>query len=414
MARRSGRHHLATWEIALVKAMLRDWKKSDQDILAYFTRPVRSINHRLVSQIRTGNMHARIKPASSEQLSEFVKNYPRIDWDTGLHLYGDELLIKSREAMLNAVQTYNNPRAQFRSEIFIVLAVIAWTYLMHAFYKNEGVDYRYKRGGGGRTQIDKTAQGAERYWNLEKCLQAQKCPLDEMTKSNLFFLLEIRHEIEHRMTNRIDDFISAKLQACCQNFNAYIKKIFGEELGFDNDLSFAIQFSHLSLEQQREMVKAQDIPENIILAQDQFEDRLDEDALKDPRYAVRVLFTPKNVNRKGQADQVVEFVSANSEDGKKINRVLIKESERKNTNPGKLCEKCRKKGLSSSTCTITHNCGNLLRRKHRKRGMESSLAMANGTGIKNGWKECVSIAVKMRIATSNVCGVINRPETFRP
>ncbi|MDR0810159.1 MAG: hypothetical protein LBE86_13710 [Gemmobacter sp.] len=38
---------LECWEIALIKAMVADGRwPNDQDILAYFTRPTRSINHR--------------------------------------------------------------------------------------------------------------------------------------------------------------------------------------------------------------------------------------------------------------------------------------------------------------------------------------------------------------------------------
>lgn len=46
-----------------------------------------------------------------------------------------ELIYKSKEAMLSAVQIYNNPLIKFKSEIFIVIAIISWTYLMHAYYK---------------------------------------------------------------------------------------------------------------------------------------------------------------------------------------------------------------------------------------------------------------------------------------
>lgn len=59
-----------------------------------------------------------------------------------------ELLIKSREAMMSAVQLYNNPQITFKSETFITLAIIAWTYLLHAFYANEGIDYRYFHNKG--------------------------------------------------------------------------------------------------------------------------------------------------------------------------------------------------------------------------------------------------------------------------
>ena len=53
-----------------------------------------------------------------------------------------ELLLKSREAMMAAVQIYNNPQITFKSEAFITLAIIAWTYLLHDYYANIGVDYR--------------------------------------------------------------------------------------------------------------------------------------------------------------------------------------------------------------------------------------------------------------------------------
>ncbi len=54
-----------------------------------------------------------------------------------------ELLLKSREAALSAVQTFNNPLTTFKAETFIVLMVIAWTYMLHAYYRREGVEYRY-------------------------------------------------------------------------------------------------------------------------------------------------------------------------------------------------------------------------------------------------------------------------------
>ena len=51
---------LEQWEVAIVKAMLAKQDRTDQDILAYFTRPSRSVNHRLIGQIRKGIRHAAI------------------------------------------------------------------------------------------------------------------------------------------------------------------------------------------------------------------------------------------------------------------------------------------------------------------------------------------------------------------
>ena len=54
-----------------------------------------------------------------------------------------ELLKKSREAMLSAVEIYNNPQITFKAETFITLAIIAWTYLLHAYYRENNIEYRY-------------------------------------------------------------------------------------------------------------------------------------------------------------------------------------------------------------------------------------------------------------------------------
>lgn len=46
-----------------------------------------------------------------------------------------ELLKKSREAALAAVQIFNNPNISFKSESYVVLMIIAWTYLLHAYFR---------------------------------------------------------------------------------------------------------------------------------------------------------------------------------------------------------------------------------------------------------------------------------------
>ena len=164
--------------------------------------------------------------------------------------FKDELIKKSREAILAAVQIYNNPQITFKSEAFITLSVIAWTYLFHAYYRNIKIDFRYYKMKGKNRRYDKTKQGAYKHWELERCLNDDCCPIDDDSKNNLKFLIGLRHEIEHQMTNRIDEYLSAKLQACCINFNYYIKQFFGNKYGVDNELALSIQFSPITPEQQ--------------------------------------------------------------------------------------------------------------------------------------------------------------------
>ena len=138
-----------------------------------------------------------------------------------------ELLQKSKEAALSAVQIFNNPNISFKAETYIVLMIIAWTYLLHAFYRSTGIEYRYfQTQANGKRKFDRTKNGAYKFWELERCLNDESSPLDKDTSNNLRFLIGIRHEIEHQMTTRIDDILSAKFQACCLNYDEYLRKLF--------------------------------------------------------------------------------------------------------------------------------------------------------------------------------------------
>lgn len=315
---------------------------NDQDILAYFTRPTRSINHGRIKEIRSGEKHKNVAPASSEELENFRASWPQIDVSTGLHIRGDELLIKSREAMLHAVQSYNTPKTYFKSEIFIVTAVIAWTYLLHWHYKQIGVDYRHMKKGTNEPL--KTKHGADKHWELEACLDSDKCPLDQATRSNLKFIIEIRHEIEHQMTQRIDSSISAKLQACCLNFNAYYKKLVGDRYGLEADIGVALQFSTIEIEQRNILLKETDLPKNFLAAQQEFEGSIEDSILSDSRYSYRVALIQKTANTRGKADQLVEFVKAGTTEGQDIQRILLKETEKKKYKPKEIVKILRSEG----------------------------------------------------------------------
>lgn len=261
----------------------------------------------------------------------------------------NELLIKSREAMLSAVQVFNNPNILFKSEIFIVLSNISWTYLLHSFYRKIDIDYRYFEQKPKRKEFDKTKKGAIKHWELERCLSDNNCPIDSITKSNLLFLIGLRHEIEHQMTTRIDEFLSAKFQANCLNYNHYIKKLFGEKYGIDKHLSISLQFSNISDEHAKQLNDFSDLPSNIGSYINDFDNSLSEEEFNNPQYSYRVLYVPKTANRKGQADKVIEFIPSNSPEAQGLNKeyVLIKDREKPKYLPNQIIEIMKSKGYSN-------------------------------------------------------------------
>ena len=325
MPKRRRGNHLEKWEVALVKAMLARGGYNDQDILAYFTRPTRSINHRAIGEIRTKKKHRNIKAASDDLLERFLAAWPEVDPQTGLSLRGDELLVKARESMIAAVHIFNSAGLHFRAELFIVTSIIAWTYLLHAWFRREGIDYRYRRRDG---TVVKTKYGADRYWDLGKCLGHARCPIPPGAIRNLQLLIKLRDEIEHRSTSRIDDAISAKLQACCINFNDAIKKLFGPQYGLERRLPIALQFVTFGADQRSLLKRATNLPDNIESLIDAFEHGLSEAEYGDPAYRYRVAFVPIVGNRASTADAAIEFVRADSDENREINRVLLKEIDR--------------------------------------------------------------------------------------
>jgi hypothetical protein len=341
MPKRRRGNALERWEVALVKTMLTRGGYNDQDILAYFTRPTRSVNHRAISEIRTGAKHKAMKAASDEELDDFLVSWPEVDPQTGLSLRGDELLIKAREAMIAAVHIFNGAGLTFRAELFIVTSIIAWTYLLHAWFRREGIDYRYMKADG---TAHKTKQGEDCYWELGKCRRHTRCPIPPGAVRNLNFLLDLRHEIEHRSTSRIDDAVSAKLQACCINFNDAIKTVFGAQYGLERRLPIALQFVTFSSDQRSVLKRASTLPAHIETMMDAFHQKLTPEEQADPNFAFRVAFVPKIGNRASSSDLAVEFVKLDSEEAREISKVLLKEMDKRRYTATQVVEMMRAEG----------------------------------------------------------------------
>jgi len=257
-----------------------------------------------------------------------------------------ELLEKAKESALAGVKIFNDPLIKFKSESFVVLVIIAWTYLLHSYYRSKAIDYRYSEMQGKRRKFDKTKRGSFKFWELERCLNDEHCPIDNNAKNNLIFLIGLRHEIEHQMTLSLDEYISGRYQACILNFNQYLCSLFGKEHSLESNLSYSLQFIELSNEQIRGIRPNAEIPVNLKAYIAEFDDKLSPEEYNSPNYSFRLLFSRKLVNRPGQADKVIEFIDPNSELAKTIDTEywVKREVERKKYLPGNVVQACKAKG----------------------------------------------------------------------
>ena len=302
MAIRRREGGLKTDEKRIVKALLAEGMRN-QDIQALVNTGRRAT----VNSARiTGVKHdANIKPATPDELSFYKKRKQSYDWQTGLNLYDDERLIRAREAMVLAVHVFNSPSCYFKTEIFSVLANIAWTYLLHTHYERKGVNIV---GTDGRSLL------------LSQMLARQDCPLSKGAKDNLTTIRGIRDEVEHLLLRRSDLKWAPLFQACCLNFDFYLVKLFGARLSLQKELSFALQFTRLDIDQINTFHNF-DIPEQIEALDARLRKDMTEEQLADLEYQFRVIYTLDNAS-KGKYG--IQFIKPGTEEAKEIKNVLLK------------------------------------------------------------------------------------------
>lgn len=268
----------------------------------------------------------------------------------------NELITKAKESALCAIKVFNDPLIKFKSEAYIILMVIAWTYLLHAYFRSKSIDYRYFEQSHKRKAYKKTKYGAKKHWELERCLSDAACPVDKNTINNLKFLIELRHEIEHQMTRSLDNYLSGRYQACVLNFNYYIKELFGPQHALDNYLTYSIQFVELTADQLQTTQTLKSLPQNLRAYIASFDGGLNHEEYNNPRYSYRLLFKRKLVNRPGQADKVIEFIDPNSELAKRIDKEywVPKEVERPKFRATQVVNEVKKAGFAKFRVNPEH------------------------------------------------------------
>lgn len=78
---------------------------------------------------------------------------------------------------------------------------------------------------------------------------------------------------------------------------------------------------------------------------EKFDKQLTLDELADPRFRFQVAFVQRTANRASSADQAIEFVVAGTEEAKEIDRILLKEVEKKKYLPGEVVRIIKDEGF---------------------------------------------------------------------
>lgn len=239
------------------------------------------------------------------------------------------ILDNSINSAITAVETYNRPRTKFRIENYIILMVIAWTKLFHAYFQTTiGERYFYKEKNGRYKKID----GEKKAWELKECIKqyqknAGRDKLSDGVVANLNFFIGIRNKIEHRYwdSSTLDILLFGECQSLLYNYENLLVELFGNDYSLNTSLAYALQFSQIraneQLTAQRELLSKdmQDIKKYI----DKYKTDLPQEVYDSQEHSIKLLQIPKISNTK-RSDLAVEFVNWNTiseEDKENYNKV---------------------------------------------------------------------------------------------
>ena len=146
---------LSDLEVGLIKGLIQHHSLNDQQVLSIFSFLDRSFNHREFGAIRKRNKprYRDVPAASPRNVDELLYRYSKLA-ALAEHLgfyattYAQAQVRKAIEIFETAVLVYNNNILSTRTETFIVLSIISWTYLAHARLIEEGVSPVYKSAEG--------------------------------------------------------------------------------------------------------------------------------------------------------------------------------------------------------------------------------------------------------------------------
>lgn len=302
---------LTVVEKKIIKYLLQHGESNQEILNLINTNRKALINPGRISEIKKDKNQ---ELATKDEVDYFKLIKSNYDPKTGLNYYEDERLVRAREAMILAVHLFNSTSIKFKTECFVVLANIAWTYLFHEYFcRNKGED---------SIKIDeKRNKSLTQMINEYQELLPDKEPLPEGVKRNLKAIIKIRNIVEHSLLGQGEKRWYSIFQACCLNFDKYLCSFFGDnQLTLSYDLSFSLQFVKPEISQLSQLMEYNIPPQ--IKALDQALQKQPSEILQSTDYQFQVCYV---LNKSNKSEAHYRFFNSNEEEAIKILNILNNE-----------------------------------------------------------------------------------------
>jgi len=215
------------------------------------------------------------------------------------------MLKGARDEAVLAVELYNQPTQPRRLEGFYVHIHLAWLYLLHAKFRRDGVDFRYRRPDGRLERVD----GEPKTWELARCVE-DEWPAVHPVRKNLELTVALRNKIEHRFTSMdaVAEVTAGYAQAMLINFETTLTDEFGVGHSLARRLRFPIFLSSITTSSMEESLRQQArVPAAVRNLLAEFEAGLGEEITGDQRYEFRIRLIP-HTGPRSDSDLAMSFI----------------------------------------------------------------------------------------------------------
>lgn len=251
-----------------------------------------------------------------------------------------DLLSKSKDAAILAVDLYNKPATRFKSYGYIVLMTIAWTSLLHAVFERRGIKYYHRKKN---SRLYEKIDGERKAWDLSACAKEYFKGQVSPVKENIDFVIALRNKVEHHFLPALDFEILDICQALLINFEKTLVKEFGENAGLSEYLSIPIQTITTNPAWRRKALKEMQSREFVVVKRfiDNYRAALDESIWQSNEFSFQVYLVPNLGTKRSKADVAVKFVHFDPENEEEMAQLdqclaLFKEKRVEVVNAGKL------------------------------------------------------------------------------
>lgn len=240
----------------------------------------------------------------------------------------NQLLEKAKDSYTLAISIYNNPKTVFRTSGFLVMIMIAWTSVLHAYFEKnkikyfyvvekikkikiiDGQEYFYYERPKSKKFIKRDNEN--KAWELTECIKKVFLDKHPAIWSNLDLLYRLRNKIEHRFLPQIDAEVLGECQACVLNFEKFIVTNFGVKHSTMGDF-------HIPLQMMYEIKKLPTTKndQDIINFIKEYRNLIINDIENSQEFVSKFYLIPKIGNNKNSSDHALEFVKFNTPEEKK-------------------------------------------------------------------------------------------------